>query len=100
MQPAISPDTQPEHEPLARDIVRTLVDHYPGHPWHVTVAHGMAVVRNYGLSRDGGFGLHIDKLGSAEAVKRGAVVAGGEFLERHNVRRGTYRREDYPEVIR
>lgn len=96
----ISEDTDPRQEPLARDIARTLEAHYPGHPWHVTVAHGMAVVRNYGLSHDSGFGLHIDKLGSADAVKRGAVIAGGEFLERHNVRRGAFRIEDYPRRVR
>lgn len=100
LTPTVSEDTLPEFRSLANDIARVLGDHYPGHPWHVTVAHGMAVVRNYGLSHDSGFGLHIDKLGSADAVKRGAVIAGGEFLERHNVRRGAFRIEDYPRRVR
>lgn len=98
-QPTISVDTETAQVTLARDILGVLVDHYPGHPWHVTVASGMAVVRNYGLSHDCGFGLHINKLGGPDAVKKGAVLAGGEFLERHNARRGRFRREDYPGVI-
>ena len=94
----VSDDTLPEHQPLARDLCDVLDAHYPGHPWHVTVGGGMAVIRNFGLSLAHGFGLHLDKLPGPEAVKRGAVIAGGEFLERHGIRRGSFRVEDYPRM--
>lgn len=95
----VSDDTLPEHRPLANDIARALDQHYPGHPWYVRVIPGVAVIHNYGLSKTSGFVLHLDRIPGGSATK-GAVLAGGEFLERHGIRRGGFRLEDYPRVVR
>ena len=99
LTPTVSEDTLPEFRPLATDIARVLGDHYPGHPWYVRVIPGVAVIHNYGLSKTSGFVLHLDRIPGG-MVTRGAVLAGGEFLERHGIPRGGFRLEDYPRVVR
>ncbi|QCG94982.1 hypothetical protein E6C67_14205 [Azospirillum sp. TSA2s] len=82
---------------LAKEISAELSRHYPGHAWAVNVDSrtGMAVVENWNLSTRDGFRIRMNDLATHNDVKRMAVKAGGEFLERFGLARG---RADQDEV--
>ena len=72
---------------LASEVARVLRDAYPGWSWavHCDSRTGIATIENWDLSERFGFVLHMDKLTGAQEVKRAAILAGGEFLERHGL---------------
>ena len=78
----------------ARRLSRVLTQHYSGHAWavHVDSAQGMAFVENWNLSTREGFRIRLKDV-DAKGLERTAIWAGGEFLERFNVRRGEADRE-------
>lgn len=71
-------------------LAEALHEAYPGHLWAVTCEgeKGIATVRNLALSGNQGFVLHLAKFFSGSELKRGAIMAGGEVLERYRVSRG------------
>lgn len=71
---------------LAKTIAEVLTHHYPNFIWSVTVdaTNGIATVENVNLPGKWGFYLHLAKL---DAGGRRIVMAGGELLERFNLRR-------------
>ena len=76
---------------LAKDIGETLHAAYPGHLWAVTVVSGVATVKDLYISSTWGMLLHYDNIkGDAGARKKAIIMAGGELLERANLRRGKY----------
>jgi hypothetical protein len=72
---------------LASEVARVLRDAYPGWSWavHCDSRTGIATIENWDLSERFGFVLHMDKLTGAQEIKRAAILAGGEFLERHGL---------------
>lgn len=74
----------------AKLIAETLLEHYPGHQWacNVDEPNGIATVVNLGLSGKHGFVLHLKDAYSTSKLKRMAIMAGGEVLERYRQRRG------------
>lgn len=75
---------------LAKDIARVLAHHYPApHAWavHVSSRTGIATIENLNLSETHGFILKLRDLDGPEAIRRAAIKAGGEFLERHDMSR-------------
>jgi len=74
---------------LSKKVAEKLNDHYPGHAWGVTasIQNGTVTIRNFALSEKYGFVVLIDKLKTDPGLKL-IVNAGGEFLERYNIKRG------------
>lgn len=74
----------------SKDIGEALFNAYPGHSWGVRVQshQGIATIHNLSLSGEWGFVLHLDKAFSASELRRKAIMAGGEILERFKVARG------------
>ena len=76
-------------EPMAGEILRTLVDHYPGHDWFVLIRGGVVQIKNQEWSNEWGMSVYYSDIAhDAQARKVGVVRAAGEFLERANMRRG------------
>lgn len=74
---------------LTKRIAEKLEQHYPAHPWMVTVTHaqGVAMIKlPLVMKRNQAFVLHIDRLGSDPGL-RAVVRAGGEILERYHMPR-------------
>lgn len=80
---------------LAKRMSETLQRHYPGHSWgvHVDSAQGVASIKNFRLSGNWGFVLHLKQFSASEYEKR-VVMAAGELLERYNLSRGGFRRRE------
>lgn len=81
---------------LAKQIYDILWEIYPGHPWAISANHrqgnGTADIRLLYPNKEGqiyqfGFKLHIGKL-DASRIRKKAMIAGGELLERYGLRRG------------
>jgi hypothetical protein len=81
-----------EHETdagMAKDAVRTLVDHYPGHDWHVLIKGGVIHVKAMNIHPQWGMCLHYSQVkGDANDRSKSLVRAAGEFLERAHLKRG------------
>lgn len=77
-------------------LAEALHEAYPGHLWAVTCEgeKGIATVRNLALAGNYGFVLHLAKLFSGSELKRAAVMAGGEMLERYKLTRGAARLDE------
>lgn len=92
-------DTQEAQDmTLAKEAAETLHEHYPGHLWAVNIAGGLMVIKNLYLSSLYGMVLHIRNITDAAIRKKKIIRAGGEFLERANLRRGKYNGEDIKTV--
>lgn len=82
------PDDSVNDQLLCTRVGQKLWDHYPGWSWHVDIPpnQNVVIVRNLTIShtKPYGFVIYKDRItaGMAEIVK-----AGGEFLERWNIRR-------------
>jgi hypothetical protein len=72
---------------LAKEVARVLNDAYKGWSWatHCDSRTGILTVENWDLSERYGFVIHMNKLTGAQEIKRAAILAGGEFLERHGL---------------
>jgi hypothetical protein len=77
---------------LQKDLEVLLHRHYPGHFWYVDVniRQGMINVKNFFLSGNMGFRLHLKGVFSASQVERDVMLAGGELLERYRMARGAF----------
>ena len=76
-------------EPMATEMLRTLVHHYPGHDWHVMVRGGLVHIKNLSINPEWGMAIHYNTVKSdAQERARSVVRSAGEFLERANMKRG------------
>jgi hypothetical protein len=75
---------------MAKEIAIELGNAYPGHPFDVGVSSrtGMVIIQHPALSRKYGVYIRMDEIDTHDALKKKAVWAGGEFLERHGLARG------------
>lgn len=80
-----------EHDqdmPMAGDILRALVDAYPGYPWFVMIRGGVVQVRISSWSHNWGMALHYSDIAhDANDRRRQVIRAAGEFLERARMAR-------------
>lgn len=78
---------------VAKMVSEELTRHYPGHMWAVNAQseHGVVTVKNLNLSGNRGFLLHYRNMKSYDDLKRNAMRAGGEILERYRLSRGELR---------
>jgi hypothetical protein len=72
---------------LAREVAGSLLAEYPNHLWAVQVHGGAVIVKNLALHGRWGFVLHCHKIVDGD-IRRAAMRAGGELLERWRVSRG------------
>ena len=76
---------------LAVEISAILAREYPGHLFYVHVnlhpSVGMAFIQHFSLSENEGFRLKIPDLAGPAQIKKAAIMAAGEILERFNVPR-------------
>jgi hypothetical protein len=81
-----------EHETdegMAKEAVRTLVAHYPGHDWQVLIRGGVMHVKAQNIHPAWGMCLHYSQIkADANERARSIVRAAGEFLERAHLKRG------------
>lgn len=77
-----------------RLIGERLNEEYPGHPWYVEVSYrqGIAKISIPILMGDNFYILHLVNM---TADMRQVARAGGEILERYQLRRGAFNREDF-----
>lgn len=75
---------------MSKEIAEALNQQYPGHLWAVRVQgeYGVASIHNLMLSGEWGYRLLLDKNYSVSDLRTRAIKAGGEILERFNVKRG------------
>ncbi len=86
----------PKDVKLCGEIGRKLWEHYPDWDWGVEIPpdnQNVVIVRNVTCDPRGNMGMvcHKDKL---DPALQSVVRAGGEFLERYNMRRGRFREEE------
>lgn len=74
---------------VAKQCAEALNKHYPGYMWGVNANNetGMVQVRNFTLSGEWGFDLHMINVINDPSLKR-VIQAGGEILERYKLARG------------
>jgi hypothetical protein len=78
-------------EGMAKEAIQTLVAHYPGHDWHVTIKGGIMHVKALNIHHQWGMCAHYRQIKhDANERKREIVMKAGEFLERANLKRGAY----------
>ena len=89
-------DESVEMEHKAKEIAQALTTAYPNHPWAIGWAPGMTLVVKH-LGGDARWGYTIDaaKSFSASDLKKSAVTAGGELLERMGMARGAWNGEEF-----
>lgn len=81
-------------DPLARETLETLHQHYPGHAWHVFIGGGVLQVKNLSYSEKWGMALHLSEINQDYKARRHSIIkAGGEFLERANLARKKFNGE-------
>lgn len=80
---------------LSKDVAEALNEHYPGHLWAVNCQgeNGIMTIHNLMLSGQWGFTLKLDNSYSASDLRKRAIMAGGEILERYKVSRGRINHE-------
>jgi len=78
-------------EAEAMDILETLCDGYPMHPWSVKVYDGGFFIRHLDFPINFGMNCRTHtKIYSASAWKRQIIRMAGEWLERANLKRGRW----------
>lgn len=84
---------------LAKDASEKLAKHYPGHAWAVFVDSegGVMRIKCFDVSSRYGWTLHLRHIYGDPDLKC-VIRAGGEILERANLRRGWFN-GDVPKVI-
>ena len=75
-------------EHTAGEVMRSICEAYPGHPWHVQVRDGILTIKHMRMSAKWGMNKRLSEIFSISDLKRSAVMAAGEWLERANVYRG------------
>jgi hypothetical protein len=95
----IAKSTDTKDFAVAKSVADVLNKHYAGYMWAVNADSqtGMVQIRNFSLSGEWGFNLHMTKV--QEDVS-GKLIrdAGGEILERYRVSRGTIKHQQVDEL--
>lgn len=74
---------------LASEMLATLVRHYPGYEWFLTIKGGVVHVKIPAWSDVWGMSLHYKDVAQDATIRDGQLVrAAGEFLERAHMIRG------------
>lgn len=83
-------DTEHERdEGMASEMLRCLVDAYPGHGWFIVIRGGIVQVKDLEISDKWAMALHYSQVANdAMTRKRQILRSAGEWLERANQRRG------------
>lgn len=80
-------------EVIAKEVADLLLQHYPGYLWAVSIdsreSVGMLDIRNLSLSGKWGFRFPLKEYLDGMDTRRKIMRAGGEMLERFNLRRGS-----------
>lgn len=80
-----------EDEQMAGEILRYLIDAYPGYGWFVLIRGGVVQVKIPDWSSVWGMALHYKAIASDAAERKRKVLnAAGEFLERARMKRGEH----------
>lgn len=81
---------------LAKRMSEILQRHYPGHSWGVNVdsRNKVATIKNFRLSGNWGFLLHLNPTYSASEYDVRVMRAAGELLERYRLSRGKFRQHE------
>ena len=87
---------------LGQAIKQILWNHYPAHPWEITVEHsqGIAYIKLPHLLNKKGWMLHINKLTSYAVTERYVMRAGGELLELANMSAGGFRPDQFTDAMK
>lgn len=95
-----NPDVAIEEFVTARNIAEELHKNYPDHLWAVSVEgeQGIATVRNLRLSGNMGFIIKLKDIPTHTSLKKVALQAGGELLERYRMARGRYNEDAYSQL--
>lgn len=85
---------------LAKQIAEVLDRHYPDHMWgvHADSLGGVATIKNFRLSGNWGFVLHLPTIYSGSEFEKRVMMAGGELLERYQLHRGRFKQNDYDKL--
>lgn len=85
---------------LTQRIGKTLTDHYPGHIWAVNVnsSGGVVDIKAYNISTKYGYRLYHDTVTTDPSLKC-IIKAGGELLERANLKRGGWNYGEKPTTL-
>lgn len=85
---------------LTRLLLHWLLQKYPGHRWscEVKTEQGVAYVRNLFADPRQGWVIHLRNCLNWADVKKVAIEAGGELLERYGLPRGPFREQDYHHI--
>jgi hypothetical protein len=84
---------------LASQVMSSLTQAYPGHPWHVDVRDGLIIIKHMRLSGKWGQIKRTSGVYSASDLKKAVVLMGGEFLERAGMTRGKPVEGEYKRVV-
>jgi len=84
-----------EMEAKAKDVAQTLTNAYPNYPWAVGWHQGAVLCVKLLINPDTNWGYTIDasRVATSSELARVAKVAGGELLERLNLKRGAWNGE-------
>jgi hypothetical protein len=86
---------------MALEMVRALVEVYPGHSWFVVIRGGIVHIKDMGLHPDWGMALHYSQVkGDAADRKKQVLFAAGEFLERARKKAGKVELQDIKQKVR
>jgi hypothetical protein len=80
-----------EMEVKAKEVAQVLTEAYPRHLWAVGWMPGLALcVKNMAIPGNYGYTIDCSKVATSSELKRIALQAGGELLERCGMRRGAW----------
>lgn len=86
-------------EAWAKEVAHVLVEHYPAHLWSVGWMPGMTLcVKNMAIPGNYGYTIDGSKIATVTELKRLAMLAGGELLERCGQKRGEWNGEFFTKV--
>lgn len=96
------PEIDPAALELAETMTQALLRMYPGHLWGVNVnaKGGIADIRNFALSGDMGYTLHLAKIRTEDDFWKKLRIAGGEILERFRLSRAGLREDEILNIKR
>lgn len=87
---------------MSKAVADLLLRHYPDHMWLVNsdIRGGVVNIFNPRVSTRMGYTLVVDDWMQQNVVGARVVMAGGEILERANMRRGRFNPEEYAALPR
>ena len=84
----------PAADAVAKNVLETLHQHYPAHPWAVYVRQGTLFIKHLAYPKSWGMAKQLGAVDfDATVLANGVKMMAGEFLERAALRRGEYHGE-------